>query len=249
MIMPAAPKVGDVNPPRTSPASSGSRSRSRRSAGRSPGRAASSRARSLARSCTTTARSDKIFAPGYGEFFTEDASDVEALAVAAPTGRSRRAAARGAGPARERRRRRVPRGNGAALEERRCERRGRRRGLEGPTRLPSRHGSSGRRGARSRRSLVQSTRTGAPPPVTPRSTLQAALDPSSLRYRPLARDRPRAPRPVGAAGGRRRGRRRRPAAATGDVATLEWIRDASRARSSPPASRAWTRCSNGRASR
>jgi hypothetical protein len=29
--------------------------------------------------------SDKVFAPGYGEFFTREGSDVEALAVAVPT--------------------------------------------------------------------------------------------------------------------------------------------------------------------
>ena len=53
--------------------------------------------------------SDKVFAPGYGEFFSGHGSEVEAMALAVPTDALDGPAAAGAGGAVDRRRRRLRR--------------------------------------------------------------------------------------------------------------------------------------------
>jgi hypothetical protein len=86
MIMPAAPHVGDVNRAENIPGlvweEVAVRATGRTVAGPLGPVAGAMIGRELHDDGTM---SDKVFAPGYGEFFTREGSDVEALAVAVPT--------------------------------------------------------------------------------------------------------------------------------------------------------------------
>ncbi|MGH2969181.1 MAG: hypothetical protein ACRDK0_08965, partial [Solirubrobacteraceae bacterium] len=86
MIMPAAPKVGDVNRPENIPGlvweEVATKQVGRTVQGPRGDVAGAIVGRELHDDGTY---SDKVFAPGYGEFFTAHYGDVEALAVAVPT--------------------------------------------------------------------------------------------------------------------------------------------------------------------
>jgi hypothetical protein len=169
--------------------------------------------------------SDKVFAPGYGEFFTASRGEVEALAVAVPIDSAAgpppaALAALSHGTARAFRAATSRRWSAAAAAARRAAAawRAHRRAGGVPPRLvaPTAHALAALRRAVAarRRGSARAAALGAE---------QAALD-LELRYRsPAATDRARFElwtRLIGvdAAAGRR-------GAVSGDVATLEWIRD------------------------
>ena len=86
MIMPAGPKVGDVNLAENIPGLVWEQVEVK-ATGRTVAGPRGPVAGAIVGQETNDdgARSDKVFAPGYGEFFTAEGGDVEALALAVPT--------------------------------------------------------------------------------------------------------------------------------------------------------------------
>ena len=225
MIMPADPHVGDVNRPENIPGlvweEVAVRATGRTVAGPRGPVTGAMVGRELHDDGTL---SDKVFAPGYGEFFTREGGDVEALALAVPTD-----ALPGPPPAALRRLLHAANAAFRAASARRWMRAGAHASAAVAAWRAHRAGGVPRRlVAPTRRSLAVLVRA-----VDGRrrerardaalGVVQAALD-LELRYRaPGAIDRARldlwARRlQVDAAAGRR-------AAVKGDVAVLEWIRD------------------------
>jgi hypothetical protein len=86
MIMPAHPKVGDVHRAENIPAIAFEEVKIKTTGKTVDGPAGPVRGAMVARELHDDGTySDKVFAPGYGEFFTGDPGEVEALALAVPT--------------------------------------------------------------------------------------------------------------------------------------------------------------------
>ena len=86
MIMPASPKVGDVNRPENIPGLVWEEVATKTVDKTAPGPRGPVTGAMVGRELHDDGTySDKIFAPGYGEFFTAHEGDVEALALAIPT--------------------------------------------------------------------------------------------------------------------------------------------------------------------
>jgi hypothetical protein len=86
MIMPAHPKVGDVHRAENIPAIAFEEVEIKTTGKTVAGPAGPVRGAMVARELHDDGTfSDKVFAPGYGEFFTGDRNEVEALALAVPT--------------------------------------------------------------------------------------------------------------------------------------------------------------------
>jgi hypothetical protein len=225
MIMPAQPRVGDVNRAENIPGlvweEVAVKATGRTVAGPRGPVAGAIVGRELHDDGTL---SDKVFAPGYGEFFTAEAGDVEALAVAVPTDalpgpppaalrRLSDAADATFRAATARRWRRAAASAGAALAAWRAHR------ADG---VPRRLVAPSRRALARLARAVDARRRGRARDAALAVAL-AALD-LELRYRaPVEIDRARFDlwaRRVGVDAAARRA-----AAVKGDVAVLEWIRD------------------------
>jgi hypothetical protein len=224
MIMPAMPRPGDVNRPENIPGLVWEEVRTVRTGRTVRGPRGPVAGAVVGRELHDDGHfSDKVFAPGYGEFFTADGGDVEALAVAVPTD------AAGPAPARLRR---IPIGANRVL-----------RGIR------ARRWRRAARTVRAIRRAWSAHRTDEVPPRLvaptaralrtlgralaarkPRRARRAALDLGQagldleLRHRPVHMiDKARfvlwTRRVALDARARRRG------ATNGDVAVLEWIRD------------------------
>jgi hypothetical protein len=86
MIMPAAPTVGDVHRAENIPSVAFEEVAIKKTGETVSGPRGSVEGAIIARELHDDGTySDKVFAPGYGEFFTADAGDVEAIALAVPT--------------------------------------------------------------------------------------------------------------------------------------------------------------------